>query len=139
MTTEQLMHEIEAEIVAKRSELEGFERTLATLKENCRTRSSTLVIEPKQFIGLRIGFAARLYLLEKESASAYLDEIREALLQAGCDMGKYPKRSIKLAVVNSPKTFQWEGDEKNPLVTLRKPTRTCTTESALRSEVRNAE
>ena len=89
MTTEQLMHEIEAEIIAKRSELERFERTLATLKENCRTRSSTPVVDPKEFKGLKTGLAARLYLQDKKSA--YLDEIREALVQGGCDMGKYPK------------------------------------------------
>lgn len=118
MTPEELEQEFEAIIRARRSELERFERMLSILKEKGSARSNAPEVSPDQFKLFGVGSAAREFV--RQNGSVHLDEIREALLRGSCDMGKYPKRSIKVAIVNSPKIFVWEDDKKNPLVSLRK-------------------
>ena len=42
--------------------------------------------------------------------SATFDEIRDGLGRGGIRWGKYPKRQVKLAVVNSPKVYTFTDD-----------------------------
>jgi hypothetical protein len=65
-----------------------------------------------RYRGLDVGAAVRQSMQSRKSAT--LDEIRDALDRGGITWGKYPKRQVKLAVVNSPKMYAIKGD----LVTL---------------------
>ena len=122
MTPSELIVELEATIDAKRKELKRFERSLSALKETdganeTSSPHSSESVNPHQFEGTKPNKAVVIYLARRQSAM--LDDICEALLRGGCRMGTYPKRTIKLVVVNSPRTFELTGDMKNPLVTLR--------------------
>jgi hypothetical protein len=56
----------------------------------------------------KVGAALRRYMQDKKSAT--LDQIRDALDRGGIRWGKYPKRQVKLAVVNLPKVYAIKGN-----------------------------
>jgi len=69
-----------------------------------------------QFKGIPLGMAIRDYLASKRSP-ATLEEIEERLALGGSDLGKYPKRSVKLAVVNNARYLEL----RNGIVELKTP------------------
>jgi hypothetical protein len=66
-----------------------------------------------RFAGQDVSAAIRQYMQEQRSAT--LDEIREALTSGGIEWGKYPKRQVKLTIVNNPSVYALKGET----VTLR--------------------
>jgi hypothetical protein len=68
-------------------------------RRNLLQYAQAALIAPHRF-GKPVVFAIREYL-ESIGRSATLDELREALEAGNCTMGKYPKRTVKLAVVNN--------------------------------------
>lgn len=65
-----------------------------------------------RYRGQEVGAAVRQFMQSKKSAT--LDEIRDALDCGSISWGKYPKRQVKLAIVNSPNVYAITG----ALVTL---------------------
>jgi hypothetical protein len=114
--TMQAIRAIESEIDATELRLSLLRKSLEGLKAippNGTTRITAGAEESDgRYRGLGAGAAVRLFMQGKRSAT--LDEIRHALDRGGITWGKYPKRQVKLAVVNSPKVYAIKGD----LVTL---------------------
>ena len=106
---------IESDIRKRETELEALCQALHTIK-SASDGSLPSPVTPTQFASSRsLGDAAREYLTQKGSP-ATIDEIREVLIAGGAAVGQYPKRSVKLAIVNNPRVFEI----KNGLVYLRR-------------------
>lgn len=108
--------DIQRGIERKRRELEALEQALIGLRaaDTGRTpeadTSKQLDVSPTHFQGLHGKHAIYSFFNVKKSDTATLDEIRLALIGGGAALGKYPKRSVKLAVVNNPKCFSLSGN-----------------------------
>jgi len=63
---------------------------------------------PGQFQNKPLGMAVREYLAYKRGP-ATLEELIQVLRQGGADLGTYPKRSVKLAIVNNHQYFELRG------------------------------
>ena len=109
---------IEKEISLREQELVALHESLTNLRkaasrEPLSLAASAEVPHDDKFAGQKIGAAIRQFLQAKHVAT--VDEIREALTHGGVKWGAYPKRQVKLAIVNSPNTYTIKGD----VVTLR--------------------
>ena len=60
---------------------------------------------PHQFSNQAVGTSIR-QIFAVTGRGMTQDEIQEMLLQGGADLGTYPKRTVKLALVNSPQYFR---------------------------------
>ncbi len=107
---------LRAEISQKETELAYLREALSrfvTMSGRGGVRASAEVAPNGSYVGQKVRAALRQFMETQRSAT--LDEIREALTQGGISWGKYPKRQVKLAVVNSPAIYNLKDD----LVTLR--------------------
>ena len=112
---------IEKEISLREQELVALHESLTNLRKAASREPLSLAASAEarnndngtQFAGQKIGAAIRQYLQAKHVAT--VDEIREALTHGGIKWGAYPKRQVKLAVVNSPNIYSIKGD----VVTLK--------------------
>src|SRR5579884_1999054 len=96
---------LESEISRQEMDLAYLRETLRRFKtmEDHNGKQVTLaseVVHDGSYVGQAVGAAVRRFMQDRRSAT--LDEIREALTRGGIEWGKYPKRQVKLAVVNSP-------------------------------------
>jgi hypothetical protein len=113
---ESIVREIESEINATESRLICL-RELLDMAKGIPTNGTThdmasIEVPNGRYRGQAVGAALRQFMQNRKSAT--LDEIRDALDRGGITWGKYPKRQVKLAVVNSPRVYAIKGD----LVTL---------------------
>jgi hypothetical protein len=114
--TENIIREIESEIRVTESQLADLRKLLEVARgiPISGTHHNIAIVElpDGRYRGQTAGAALRQFMQNKKSAT--LDEIRDALDRGGLIWGKYPKRQVKLAVVNLPKVYAINGD----LVTL---------------------
>jgi hypothetical protein len=94
---------IRREIEVTENRLTALRRELNNLSslEN-RSPQSGASVYPTQFAGKPVGASIREFLALKPEHSALVHELVEPLEAGGCELGKYPKRSISLAIKNSP-------------------------------------
>ncbi len=113
---ESIIAAIESEIQLTELRLSALRKSLESLRGIPPNGAAQFVasteVSDGRYRGLDVGAAVRQYVQSKRSAT--LDEIRDALGRGGIMWGKYPKRQVKLAVVNSPRLYTIKGD----LVTL---------------------
>lgn len=121
---EQWIEKERTELDQKLSMLQAAEKSRDILK-NSLNRWNSVTVRSNRFKGMRLGAAIREYLYRK-GASATIQELIEVLAAGGCSEGKYPKRSVKLAIVNNPSLFEISNDlvylKLAPQQELPKPT-----------------
>jgi hypothetical protein len=114
--TTQAIRAIESEIGMTELRLSALRTSLESLRRIPTNGMSHVMAGAEAsgvlYRGQTVGVAILQFMQAKKSAT--LDEIRNALDRGGIKWGKYPKRQVKLAVVNSPKLYAIKGD----LVTL---------------------
>lgn len=112
MAIESIVSSIESRIKVTALELSALHKSLEILRgipASGATRIEASVQGPDGlYRGQKVGAAVRGYMQNKKSAT--FDEIRDGLGRGGIRWGKYPKRQVKLAVVNSPKVYTFTDD-----------------------------
>jgi hypothetical protein len=103
------------EIEKIKREMEALEQALIGLRTTAAERASEMDTSKQlaisgHFQGLHGKHAIYSFFNAKKSDTAALDEIELTLIRGGAALGRYPKRSIKLAVVNNPKCFSISGN-----------------------------
>jgi len=110
------MTALREEIEVQRQRLRLLEESLARFEEmesNARNKVAskplTAAVLPGQFISKPVGHAISEYLA-MAGGSAKITDLPEALAAGDAEMGRYPKRAIKLAILNSPDRLELRND-----------------------------
>ena len=103
-----LLEILKDEITATKEKLailQKLQGQLTTIPSATGVISTTPPITPNQFSGQPVGTSLRqIFAILKRGASE--DELRELLAQGNADLGRYPKRTAKLALVNNKRYFE---------------------------------
>ena len=107
---------IEEAIGHRRKERARLDGEIALLEETLHRlaflgQAAPGSVLPTQFRGMPVGLAIRAYLDTKQGTPATFSELLEVLPAGGCPLKKYPKRTIALAVVNSPTFLEKRADD----------------------------
>jgi len=99
---------LEQEIEVQRQRLHLLEESLARFKQMEAAGASkpvTATVLPGQFQSKPISHAIQEYV-SMCGGSAKIADLPQALSAGDAKLGKYPKRSVKLAVLNSPERLE---------------------------------
>ena len=112
MSIERITKVVEEEIAQMEANLAAAKTLLAGLRAGSYGKDTYSIMASASsgiYEGQTVGSALRQFMQSK-GGSASLDEIRKALTDGGITWGKYPKRQVKLAIVNSPKIYSLKGE-----------------------------
>ncbi|HLX74802.1 MAG TPA: hypothetical protein VKR26_08705 [Terriglobales bacterium] len=116
LTPEQIAIDLDKTIQERERELERLKAARQQLGFAEPSESVGLPVSATEFHDLSISKAVTAYLHRTGKPIKVEPELREVLTAGGCNLGKVPKRSTKLGVVNGK---QLHYDESSDMVYLR--------------------